>query len=128
MAKSSGNGPQFSLKVSGTNEIRQAVGRLPSAFESAALVGAKTWAANAESKMKQNKRWTDQTSNAKNGLFGDADFTGGQIVAVLGHSVEYGKYLELGFGGRYAVIMPTITAEAPSLQRYIDAATKGIGW
>jgi hypothetical protein len=102
-------------------------GRLPNDFERAALIGMNTWAKNAETQMKKNARWKDHTTNARNGLYGDADFTGGEIVAVLGHTVTYGKFLELAHGARYAILIPTLIAEGPQIQRYVQAATRGMG-
>src|SRR5690348_580173 len=95
---------QFKMRVTGINEIRQAVGRLPNDVERATLLGAKHFAAYAETKMKQRAPWTDRTTNARNGLFCDAEFTGGQVVVVFGHSVTYGKYLELAHGHKYAIL------------------------
>jgi hypothetical protein len=69
-------------------------------------------ATRAQSSMRQNAPWRDQTGNARNGLFAtvqDEARGGGSIV--LYHSVAYGIYLETRWAGRYAIILPTIQTE-----------------
>lgn len=38
-------------------------------------------------------------------------------VLELGHAMSYGVYLELDHGGRYAIILRTMQANIPELQR-----------
>jgi hypothetical protein len=58
--------------------------------------------------MRQNAPWTDQTGNARNGLFAEAKHDWGRTHAiVLYHSVPYGIWLEVRHQGRYAIILPT---------------------
>lgn len=94
--------------------------------------------------------WTDRTGNARSGLMYAVDGFGKtiigqvgpgaleqksdtaqvsgsaeQLVIVLGHTVFYGKYLELANGGRYAVVMATIQAKLPELERMLQALFRG---
>lgn len=39
-----------------------------------------------------------------------------RLVLVFAHSMGYGVSLELGHGGRYAIVMPTLEANIPVLQ------------
>lgn len=53
-------------------------------------------AARAEGKMKTGAPWTDRTGNARQGLFGEAETSPTGATITLGHTVEYGPFLELG--------------------------------
>lgn len=55
--------------------------------------------------------WSDQTGNARNGLFARNGGGGGNYYIELYHTVPYGIYLETRWGGRYQVIVPTIQSE-----------------
>jgi hypothetical protein len=72
-----------------------------------------------------NAPWTDRTSNARTGLFGIAerDVARRLIVIYLSHGVDidYGKWLELAHGGKYAIIMPTIEAHLPDVYADLQA-------
>lgn len=72
--------------------------------------------------MRTNARWTDRTTNARNGLlakrFGDGD--GASIV--LYHSVPYGIWLEVRWSGRYAIIGPTMHDMAPQIAQFVGKA------
>lgn len=67
----------------------------------------------AESYAKLNAPWTDQTANARNGLFARSGRTGSVQWLVVAHSVPYGIWLEVRFAGRNAIIMPTIAEVGP---------------
>jgi len=41
------------------------------------------------------------------------------LKVVLGHTVFYGKFLELERGGRYAIVMSTIEGNLPVLERQL---------
>jgi hypothetical protein len=57
---------------------------------------------------KLNAPWTDRTSNARNGLFAEPGGIGREHWIDFAHSVSYGIWLEVRFGGRYQIILPTI--------------------
>lgn len=63
-----------------------------------------------------NAPWTDQTGNARQGLFakysgkGDS-FMKGVHQIDLYHTMPYGIWLEVRFAGRNAIIAPTVQAE-----------------
>ena len=67
-----------------------------------ALYGVvKYWDGPTERWMKHNAPWTDRTTNARNGLFAIAQKSASRIAdstfaIVLGHTVDYGVYLEEG--------------------------------
>lgn len=74
-----------------------------------------------ESYMRQNASWTDQTGNARNGLFArpyGENVSAGTSLHMginLFHTVPYGIYLETRFSGKYAIIVPTIHAKGPGV-------------
>lgn len=65
-------------------------------------------AAKSETWMRTNARWTDRTTNARNGLFATVDTTIGHDtwLLVLSHSVSYGIWLEVSNNGKYAIVRP----------------------
>jgi hypothetical protein len=71
--------------------------------------------------MKQDAKWIDRTSNARNGLGARAVSGGGRIAVVLYHSVPYGIWLEVRWDGKYAVIEPAIARFAPLLMDMVAA-------
>lgn len=72
------------------------------------ISGVMEYEANeAQNFMRTNASWTDQTANARQGLF--ARYVGGsgaKHVIVLYHTMPYGIYLELKHAGKYKIIMP----------------------
>jgi hypothetical protein len=63
---------------------------------------------DAQTYMRTNAPWQDQTSNARNGLFSEPFSEGTNFGMILFHTVPYGIYLETRFSGRYAIINPTL--------------------
>jgi|SRR5919197_2798598 hypothetical protein len=61
----------------------------------------------SEAHMKTTAPWTDDTGNARNGLFALATSTDNSHELLLSHSAEYGIYLETRNGGRFGVIIPS---------------------
>jgi len=84
------------LKITGVKAIKKAESK------------AKTIAAKMENTAKNNRPWTDQTGNARRSITGSSDAKIGAIIIALAIGVEYGPPLELGMGGRYSIIKPTI--------------------
>lgn len=85
------------------------------------------WDGPIERHMKHQAPWTDRTTNARNGLFAKAMRRArGLYAIVLGHTVDYGPYLEAGTEHMAArpIIMPTIRLYAPkvvaSLRKLLD--------
>lgn len=67
------------------------------------------WAPIIEADAKTNASWTDRTSNARQTLAAFAYKRTPTLWAlVLRHWMTYGKWLELRWGGRYAIILPTL--------------------
>jgi fructose/tagatose bisphosphate aldolase len=86
----------------------------------------------AEKYAKANRRWTDRTGQAREGLTATAEKREDGAVYVLAHTVEHGVPLELDHGRKYAIIEEAIRATfSPQLmgkmmQRLFGGAAKGI--
>ncbi len=64
-----------------------------------------------ESYAKENASWIDRTGNARQTLHAFTEDLSREAVALyLAHGMDYGKFLELRFSGRYAIILPTLEA------------------
>jgi hypothetical protein len=73
-------------------------------------------ALRAEAYARVEAAWRDRTGNARQGLKATAQNGGSSrwhYEIWVSHSVNYGIWLEVRFGGRYAIIAPTIRREAP---------------
>lgn len=58
---------------------------------------------------RQNAPWTDRTGNARQTLHAWSDELANDIVELwIGHGMEYGLWLEVRWGGRYAIVWPAI--------------------
>lgn len=60
------------------------------------IVLGQTHARRAEGQMKSRAPWNDRTGNARAGLFATVTQAGAIVEIVMGHTMEYGPYLELG--------------------------------
>jgi hypothetical protein len=92
------------------------------------------WDGPVERHMKHNAPWTDRTTNARNGLFATAQRSGKNIASstfaiVLGHTVDYGVYLEEGTENMAArpIIMPTIRLYAPKVMATLKSLLDRMG-
>ena len=66
--------------------------------------------------------WQDRTGNARSGLFAVAEMAAKDIIDLYlshGHTVFYGRYLELNHGQQYAIVMPAILANLPELEKML---------
>ena len=90
-------------------------------------------ASRMEDSAKQNRPWTDRTGNARHTMQGvwaceSTALIGnpsGDIcsVGVEGH-MPYSVFLELGYGGRYSILAPTVHHFAPAI---LLEMARGIG-
>lgn len=82
---------------------------------------AEYFAGVMEEYAKENAPWQDQTGNARQTLNTFVEEIGPEAVELyLSHGVDYGVYLEQRFGGRYAIIWPTIEAHLPAIERMLQ--------
>lgn len=79
--------------------------------------------ADAETYMRTNAKWTDNTGNARAGLF--ATHQGEPMVIhrlVMYHTMPYGYWLEVRWSGKYAIIGPAMFHTAPILTANLASA------
>lgn len=69
---------------------------------------------------RDNAPWDDRTGDARAGLEAETSLENGEVNVDLYHTVEYGIWLEVRWGGRYAIIIPTIEALGPRLLEKMD--------
>lgn len=60
----------------------------------------------SENYMRSNAPWTDQTGNARNGLFTVSFHDGNEHELILSHFVPYGIFLETMNSGEFAIVVP----------------------
>lgn len=69
------------------------------------LIITKQVAIKMENWAKTNAPWTDRTTNARRGLFADADWENvTKLVVSMSHTVDYGPMLELAYERKYAIL------------------------
>lgn len=79
-----------------------------------AVVAAANYVApQAESMMKSEAPWTDRTGNARQGLGAKVEANGDRVAIILYHSVDYGVWLEVRWGGKYGIIERAMAATGP---------------
>ncbi len=67
-----------------------------------------SYTAIIEAKAKQDAEWTDRTGHARQTLSAGVDEMPMAVRLYLKHGVDYGKWLEVANGGKYAIIAPTL--------------------
>ena len=55
-----------------------------------------------------NAPWTDRTGDARAGLETFAVIDNDSLEIALYHTMDYGQWLEVRWGGKYAIIIPTV--------------------
>lgn len=75
---------------------------------------------------RSNAPWDDRSGDARSGL--DAEFYGeaDALGITLFHTVDYGPWLEIRWGGRYAIIIPTIENMGPKMLEKMERMMDGI--
>ncbi len=105
------------------SELAAAVDKYGERVLTAVAAVAQYVAAAMENTAKETAAWTDRTGNARTGLFGTAesDFAAHVVVLYLSHgaAIDYGVTLELGHGGRYAVIARTMQSHYGELMQML---------
>ena len=68
------------------------------------------WAGEIQNYMRENARWTDRTSNARNSLSAATEFTADTLTLIAsgGGPPDYVVFLELAMAGKYAIVRPTM--------------------
>jgi hypothetical protein len=72
-----------------------------------------------------NAPWNDHTSNARQGLTGVAEVAEELVTVYLYHGMDYGKWLELKNGGKYAIINAALQAHYGEIMALIAQIVGG---
>lgn len=99
----------------GADEVKKNLHEWADRQRAAVITLANNWAGQLEGRAKTTAPWTDRTGNARNGLFGGVEVKGTEVFIRLGHSMEYGIFLELANDGRFAVLKPIIDQAVPEI-------------
>lgn len=78
---------------------------------------AQLFAKKMEAEARAGAPWNDVTGNARGGLTGEATVAATQVLIELGHTVDYGPYLELGTSkmAPRSIILPVLEANYPAI-------------
>lgn len=76
---------------------------------------AATSAQAMETEAKSSARWTDRTSHARNSIQGRFGWEGDKAKITLSGNMDYSVYLELAHEKRFAILVPTIQRNAPTV-------------
>lgn len=78
-----------------------------------------------EAYAKANAKWTNRTGNARQKLNGDAYWVDSKILeTVLAHQMDYGVWLELANGKKYAILEKSMKEVAPELIKQYQRLVK----
>lgn len=80
----------------------------PAKLDGALFAFTEYWSDEVRNHARQTAPWTDRTGNARLGLSTATEHERDMHSIILFHRMPYGIWLEVRFGGRYAVILPTI--------------------
>ncbi len=70
---------------------------------------------------KDEAPWTDRTGNARQTLRSWSETLANDVVALyVEHGMDYGIHLERRWGGRYAILMPTIEAHLAEIEQMLQ--------
>jgi hypothetical protein len=103
------------------------------------------WGQMVQDAARRDAPWEDRTGNARSGLFFAVDGLGlgtvtgevstagvmeddisieagdgGTLVITLGHTMWYGKWLELSNGGKNAIVLSTLQSNLPQLESMLN--------
>lgn len=111
--------------VEGVDAINQRLDQYRTAIRKAVMDIATYFAPVIEQYAKNNAIWTDRTGNARQGLEGFAVQIATDIVHLyLKHKMEYGKWLEVRWSGRYSIILPAFEAHYAEITRMLKETFK----
>lgn len=98
------------------NDIAAAAEKWLGTITTAAGRAAVSVGQSAENTMRNGAPWQNETGNARRGLRVETMEKPDAIEMYFIHSVEYGIYLELSRGGKYAIVYPTMLDTVPLLR------------
>ena len=111
-----------------SSELKSKLMKLPAKAGPAMLMLLATKAKTIESSMKRNRPWTDRTGQAKATLNVTVSQPSANVIRMtLAHGVDYGIWLELAHGKKWAIIKPTLDKEAPKVMNSLNGFMDKLG-
>lgn len=87
---------------------------------------AEYWKPVLETYAKENAPWEDRTANARQTLHAFVEDLSNDTVALyLAHGMDYGIWLEVANGGKYAIIWDTLSAHFEAITRMLKGIFGG---
>lgn len=117
----------FKWVVAPNQTIPQMAEAYAQAIFSATAQVAEAKAREMEVWAKANAPWQDRTGAARNGLSARVEGSRDNTTIVLSHGVDYGLWLEISNGGRYAIIAQAVDVFGASLMDDLQRMVAGGG-
>jgi hypothetical protein len=109
------------------SELAKAIEKYGDKFMKALYAFAQRSGIEIQNEMRIFAPWTDRTGQARGNLFGIAERPRHKkwLVRIYAfQGVPYGVFLELRYGGRYAIIMPTLQRLGPQIIKDVQGLLK----
>ncbi len=104
-----------------TKEVLSKLKQLQQQHRAALEIIADSAVKAMEAYAKNNARWIDRTGNARQRLKGSTRWEKDALIAAISHNVDYGMWLELCNGKKYAILEEALNSQA---QELLDAYSK----
>lgn len=101
----------FRVNQGSIRRVQRNMTTLKGTIKGRARAGMELEAGMVSNRAKRIRPWTDRTGNARRSIYGQAFETGNTIGLHTGIGVDYGVWLEVANGGRYAVVWNSVTQE-----------------
>lgn len=75
--------------------------------------------------MQREAPWTDRTGEARRKLTATVEVSGTKVELYLSQGAPHGVFLELRWGGRYAIVGPTTMRIGPEVMRGMAGLAEG---
>ena len=102
------------------DEIRHNLGKFDARANDAVAKVFQYQKTASENYMRSNAPWTDRTTNARNGLFSQADREASTHTLLMSHGVSYGIFLETMQAGKYGIITRTWIRTSDELWKMVS--------
>ena len=104
-----------------TGELKTNVSAVPAKVDKLVMAVMHRQAGVSEGEMRSQAPWRDQTGNARSGLHAvNVDATN-EHGLILAHGVPYGIWLEVRWGGKYAIIYRSVVNAGQSVMGLLQA-------
>lgn len=114
----------------GKNQIKLRLKKVQLKSQPVIQAYAEKKAQDMERYMKQNHKWKNRSTRAEKGLYGKVTTSRAKYVTTIeighGKDVWYSVYLEEYYGGRFAIIQPTLDLFGPMIMNDMNNIMDGM--